>query len=100
MKKNTKSLHRRTIKGIVLSSKPKTITVIVNTKKQHPIYKKRIKSSKKYYAHDEKNLAKVNDNVIIEEYRPMSALKRYRLLKIIENKNMQKKQKNIKKGDD
>ena len=62
----------------------KTITVIVETTKTHPIYKKRVKYSKKYKAHDENNDAKVGDIVRIMETRPLSRSKRYRLTEIVQ----------------
>ncbi len=62
----------------------KTITVVVETKKNHPIYGKRLNYSKKYKAHDENNEAKVGDIVKIMETRPLSATKRFRLVEIVE----------------
>ena len=62
----------------------KTITVKVETYKKDPIYKKRVKYSKKYTAHDEKNLAKVGDKVRLVATRPLSKTKRYELVEIIE----------------
>ncbi len=71
--------------GKVVSDKgDKTITVLVETYKTDRIYKKRVKYSKKYAAHDEKNEAKVGDKVRIVETRPLSRTKRYRLVEIIE----------------
>ncbi|MET2046107.1 30S ribosomal protein S17 [Enterococcus faecalis] len=71
--------------GRVVSDKmDKTITVVVETKKNHPIYGKRMKYSKKYKAHDENNTAKVGDIVKIMETRPLSATKRFRLLEVVE----------------
>lgn len=58
----------------------KTIVVTIETYKTHPKYKKRYKSSVKFYAHDENAVAKVGDIVTIEETRPLSRLKRWRLL--------------------
>ena len=55
----------------------KTITVVVETKKNHPIYGKRLNYSKKYKAHDENNEAKVGDIVKIMETRPLSATKTF-----------------------
>lgn len=76
---------KREIIGVVVSDKAdKTITVKVETYKTDPLYKKRIKYSKKYTAHDEKNEAKVGDKVLLEMTRPLSKTKRYRLVKIIE----------------
>ena len=62
----------------------KTITVMVETYKKHPLYGKRVKYSKKYKAHDERNEAKVGDIVRIMETRPLSATKRFRLVEIVE----------------
>ena len=74
---------RRTVQGVVVSDKnDKTIVVLVETHKRHPKYGKRVKYSKKYYAHDENNEAKVGDTVTIMETRPLSALKRFRLVSI------------------
>ena len=62
----------------------KTITVLVETYKKDPLYGKRVKSSKKYAAHDEKNEAKKGDIVLIAETRPLSKTKHFRLVKIVE----------------
>ena len=71
--------------GTVLSDKcDKTITVLVETYKKDPLYGKRVKYSKKYAAHDEKNEAKNGDKVRIVETRPLSKRKRYRLVEIVE----------------
>ena len=76
---------RRTLTGKVVSDKmDKTITVLVETYKTHPLYSKRVKYSKKYKAHDENNEAKVGDVVSIMSTRPLSATKQFRLVKIIE----------------
>jgi len=61
----------------------KTITVSVETVKQHPLYKKTIKTSKKYKVHDENNEAKIGDVVRIMETRPLSKDKRWRLVEIV-----------------
>lgn len=83
--------QRKTFIGIVSSDKnDKTITVIVETSKRHPMYHKSFKSMKKYHAHDENNQAKIGDKVEIISTRPLSALKRFRLLKIIESKTTKK----------
>lgn len=76
--------NRHVYQGRVVSDKmDKTITVVVDTYKNHPVYEKRIKYSKKYYAHDENNEAKIGDTVRIMENRPLSHAKRYRLTKIV-----------------
>jgi small subunit ribosomal protein S17 len=71
----------RTIKGIVTSNKmDKTAVVSVYTYKSHPIYKKRYRVTKKFYAHDENNVAVLGDVVVIKEIRPLSKLKRWELV--------------------
>ena len=76
--------NRKVYRGTVVSDKmDKTITVIVETKKTHPLYGKRVKYSKKYAAHDEKNVAKVGDTVRIRATRPLSKTKRYELVEVL-----------------
>jgi len=68
--------------GIVVSNKmDKSIVVKIERKIQHPLYKKTIKRSKKYIAHDEQNECKVGDLVQIAECRPLSRRKHFRLFK-------------------
>ncbi len=70
--------------GMVVSDKPdKTVTVSVETLVQHDLYKKRVRRSKKFLVHDERNEARVGDTVRIMETRPISARKRWRLANII-----------------
>ena len=69
---------------VVSNVNDKTITVLVETHKKHPLYGKRVKYSKKYAAHDEKNVAKVGDTVRIRATRPLSKTKRYRLVEVVE----------------
>ena len=69
---------------VVSTSMDKTIVVLTETYKNHPLYKKRVKFSKKYKAHDEENKAKVGDTVRIVACRPLSKTKRYVLDSIIE----------------
>ena len=77
--------ERRELIGVVVSDKAdKTITVKVETYRKHPLYGKRVKYSKKFRAHDELNTAKEGDIVEIMETRPLSATKRYRLVKIVQ----------------
>ena len=77
--------NRKVYRGTVVSDKmDKTITVIVEKKKTHPLYGKRVKYSKKFKAHDENNEARMGDKVEIMETRPLSATKRFRLVKIVE----------------
>ncbi len=71
--------------GKVVSAKcDKTITVLVETYKVDSKYGKRVKYSKKFAAHDEKNEALVGDTVRISETRPLSKTKRYRLVEVVE----------------
>src|SRR5882672_6185625 len=81
-----KQPSRRSTKiGLVVPSKmSKTIVVQVIMKKAHPLYRRVVAKTKKFYAHDEKNTAHVGDTVEIEETRPMSKLKRWRLKNIIQ----------------
>ncbi len=77
--------HRKERIGLVSSDKmDKTITVKITRKEKHPIYGKFIKRSKKFYAHDEKNECNEGDKVRIMETRPLSRMKRWRLVEIIE----------------
>ncbi|MFA6090322.1 MAG: 30S ribosomal protein S17 [Candidatus Gracilibacteria bacterium] len=71
----------RTKTGIVTSTKmDKTIVVTVDSYKIHPKYKKRYKDSSKFYAHDEANSSIVGQTVIIEETRPLSKMKRWKVI--------------------
>ena len=77
--------QRKVYTGRVVSDKmDKTITVLVETYKKHPLYGKRVKYSKKFKAHDELNAAKAGDVVRIMETRPLSATKRFRLVEVVE----------------
>ncbi|CEA01417.1 30S ribosomal protein S17 [Jeotgalicoccus saudimassiliensis] len=76
--------ERKVYQGRVVSDKmDKTVTVLVETYTKHPIIGKRVKYSKKYKAHDENNTAKMGDIVRIQETRPLSATKRFRLIEIV-----------------
>ena len=76
---------RKVYVGKVVSAKnEKTITVLVETYRKHPLYGKRVKYSKKFRAHDELNTAKEGDIVEIMETRPLSKDKYFRLVRIIE----------------
>ncbi len=70
--------------GMVVSDKPdKTVAVSVETLVRHPLYKKRVRRSKRFMVHDERNEARVGDTVRIVETRPISARKRWRLASIV-----------------
>ena len=71
--------------GVVVSNNmDKSIVVKIERKIKHPIYKKTIKRSKKYIAHDEQNQCKIGDLVQIAECRPLSKRKRFRLHKLLQ----------------
>lgn len=81
----TNRAHRKERVGEVIANKmAKTIVVSVKRRFAHPRFKKVVTSYSKFYAHDEKNEAKVGDQVRIEETRPLSKLKRWRLVEIVE----------------
>ena len=74
---------RATFQGSVISTKmDKTIVVLVETHKKHAKYGKRVKYAKRYYAHDENTVAHVGDVVTIMGTRPLSKLKRFRLVSV------------------
>jgi len=75
---------RELIGKVVSDANDKTITVLVETYKNAKLYGKRVKYSKKYAAHDEKNEAKQGDIVKIAETRPLSRTKHFRLVEIVE----------------
>lgn len=81
MESKVKVTHRREKQGRVVSDKmDKTVVVAVETTKLHPKYKKRYSETKKYKAHDEKNEYSVGDIVLIQETRPLSRDKRWKVI--------------------
>jgi small subunit ribosomal protein S17 len=75
----------RTISGRVVSNKmDKTITVLIERKVKHPLYGKFIRRSTKVHAHDEENVCKEGDTVLIEECRPLSKSKNWNLVKVVD----------------
>ena len=78
---------RKQLKGVVLKSKmDKTAVVEVSRRVPHPVYKKYILKTKKYYAHDPNNSSKTGDSVIIVESRPNSKMKKWFLKEIVNDK--------------
>ncbi|NOX36122.1 MAG: 30S ribosomal protein S17 [Calditrichaeota bacterium] len=76
---------RKTRVGVVVSDKmDKTVVVAVERLVKHPLYKKYIKRTKKFKAHDERNECQVGDKVKIMETRPLSKTKRWRVVEILE----------------
>jgi small subunit ribosomal protein S17 len=79
------SSNKRILQGKVVSSKAdKTIVIKVVRQIAHPLYKKYFKRSKKFMAHDEQNSCNIGDTVKVRECRPLSAMKRWELIEIIE----------------
>jgi small subunit ribosomal protein S17 len=75
----------RSLTGKVVSDKMnKTVTVLVERRVKHPLYGKVIRMSKKYHAHDEDNSAHAGDTVLIEECRPLSKTKAWKVVRIVE----------------
>ena len=82
---STERGNRKTRVGKVVSNKmDRTVIVAVERRVSHPLYSKQVARTKKYYAHDEENAAREGDIVKIAETRPLSKLKRWRLVEIVE----------------
>ena len=85
MTEEVKRNSRKVRQGVVVSdANDKTIVVQIKERKAHPIYKKMMTTTKKFHAHDENNEAHIGDSVRIMETRPLSKMKRWRLLDIVE----------------
>ncbi|MDA7956011.1 MAG: 30S ribosomal protein S17 [Gammaproteobacteria bacterium] len=75
---------RHSLQGSVISAgRDKTVTVLVERKIKHPLYKKYIRRSTKLHAHDENNECRLGDSVVIEACRPISKLKHWRLVQVV-----------------
>ena len=89
MQKNNERNSRKERIGIVKSNKMnKTITVVIDRISHHPVYDKLVKTHSTLKAHDEKNAAKVGDTVKIEETRPISKTKRWRVIEIVKKASL------------
>lgn len=85
MSEEKKIRQRKSRTGVVVSDRmDKTIVVQIDFKVMHPVYKKYVRKRMKYKAHDERNEAAKGDKVLIEECRPLSRQKRWRLKNIVE----------------
>jgi small subunit ribosomal protein S17 len=85
MSEEKKVRQRKSRTGVVVSDRmDKTIVVQIDLKVMHPVYKKYVRKRMKYKAHDERNEAGLGDTVLIEECRPISRQKRWRLKNIVE----------------
>ncbi len=81
----SETANKRTLTGRIVSDKmDKTVTVLVERRVKHPLYGKIITSSRKYHAHDEKDEYHEGDMVMIEESRPLSKTKAWRVVKLLE----------------
>ncbi len=81
----TRTENRRILTGTVISNAmDKTVVVEVVSLKAHPVYKKRYRTTKKYYVHDEDNQCNPGDKITISETRPLSKTKRWRVLDLVE----------------
>lgn len=89
MENNTiQKINHKQFEGMVVSDKmDKTIVVVVNRIKEHPRYKKRIKVTTRLKAHDENKEAHIGDYVLIEETKPISKDKRWRLVRVLAKAN-------------
>jgi len=80
--------RKKSFTGVVTSNKmEKTVTVLVERLVKHNLYQRIVKSSKRFYAHDEKNECQIGDKVRIEETRPLSKNKRWKISQILEKSN-------------
>lgn len=81
--------NRKTYIGTVVSDKmDKTITVAVDNYRKHKLYGKRVKHTSNFHAHDDSNTAKIGDVVKIMETRPLSKMKRFRLVEVVTTKEI------------
>ncbi|TCJ12360.1 30S ribosomal protein S17 [Parasulfuritortus cantonensis] len=85
MAEQENSKNVRSLTGKVVSDKMnKTVTVLVERRAKHPLYGKVIRLSKKYHAHDEENACNEGDTVVIEECRPLSKSKTWKVVRVVE----------------
>jgi small subunit ribosomal protein S17 len=82
--------HKIRVGRVVSDKMDKTVVVAIETSKRHPLYKKTMKRTVKYKAHDENNQCQLGDTVQITETRPLSSQKRWRVTEIITSKEMVK----------
>ena len=84
METTARNLRKERV-GIVVSDKmDKTVVVAIKQKVKHPLYKKIVNKTKKFMAHDEENMCGIGDTVLIQETRPLSKNKCWRVVEIIE----------------
>jgi small subunit ribosomal protein S17 len=76
-------IHKQKVGRVVSNKMEKTVVVAVDYRRPHPIYRKTVRMTNKFYAHDENNECRPGDVVRIEETRPLSKLKRWRVVEIV-----------------
>ena len=76
-------IHKQKVGRVVSNKMEKTVVVAVDYRRPHPIYRKTVRMTHKFYAHDENNECQPGDVVRIEETRPLSKLKRWRVVEIV-----------------
>ncbi len=84
MSETNQKVHRTLVGRVVSDKMDKTITILVERQVQHPIYGKFIRRSTKVHAHDENNECRAGDTVVVEQCRPLSKTKTWRLVKVVE----------------
>ena len=89
-KPDSRGVRKERSGAVVSKSGDKSIVVLVETRKPHDVYRKVMTHTKKLYVHDEKNEASVGDKVLVVETRPLSRMKRWRLVEIIEKVSQKK----------
>lgn len=80
------AIRKQKVGRVVSNKMDKTVVVAVDYLRPHPIYRKTVRQTHKFYAHDENNTCRIGDTVRIEETRPLSKLKRWRVVEILGNK--------------
>lgn len=78
-------MAQKLVGKVVSAANPKTITIQVDTRVTHPVYKKQYTKSAKFYVHDEKSEAKLGDKVEVEATRPVSKTKNWKLISVLEH---------------
>jgi small subunit ribosomal protein S17 len=81
-------IRKQKVGRVVSNKMDKTVVVAVDYLRPHPIYRKTVRKTHKFYAHDENNACQTGDTVRIEETRPMSKLKRWRVVEVLGSKDV------------
>jgi small subunit ribosomal protein S17 len=78
-------INKQKVGRVVSNKMDKTVVVAVDYRRPHPIYRKTVRKTKKFYAHDENNACQMGDTVRIVETRPLSKLKRWRVVEVVKS---------------